>query len=285
MGQKFPGMKPQLFAVDVFNAKRYAWYHSVIVFSPDGQEAFWQAGRTENKKESLFASRIDHGRWVEPYVDPMIGEDGDCPHFSPDGKRLYFISTRPLSGENQRTGKENIWVSEKGKNGWGKPSPLPPIVNSLDLHWQISSDKKGNLYFGVWKVDRVTGRTLEHDIYLSRVENGRYATPEKLGPEINDPAFRQYSPSISPDGDYLIFSRASKTAPIKTTMNISFKNDAGRWSPPINMNDILQMQGSNAAITPDEKILFFLKAGLEIYWVDASFIQALKKTAKEINGE
>jgi hypothetical protein len=284
LGQKPPGMRPELFAADIFNSKRYGWYHSVIVFSSDGNEAFWQAGRADNKKEALLTSRNVHGRWVEPQVVPLIGEGGDCPHFSPDGRRLYFIShTRLLPGDSERKRKENIWVCEKISGGWSEPNPLPPIINSLDLHWQFSVDKKGNLYFGVWKVDPATRRTLEHDIYLSRHEDDQYTTPEKLGPEINDPACRQYSPYISPDGDYLVFSRTTKTEPITTTMNISFKNKAGAWSAPTNINEIFEMPGSNAAVTPDGKYLFFLKAGLEIYWVDASFIEALRMKVMEEN--
>ena len=81
---------------------------------------------------------------------------------------------------------------DRTDKGWSKPKPLPSIVNSMDgIHWMLSADNQGNLYFGTWNPQE-DGKTTG-DIYCSKFENGQYARPEKLGPEINVPGYN-YSP-------------------------------------------------------------------------------------------
>jgi outer membrane protein OmpA-like peptidoglycan-associated protein len=45
--------------------------------------------------------------------------------FSPDGKYLYFVSNRPGG-----YGAKDIWISEIGENGFGKPFNAGPIINT-----------------------------------------------------------------------------------------------------------------------------------------------------------
>ncbi len=286
LGQKPPGKTPELFAPDIFK-QRYDWYHSIIVFSPDGREAYWQAGINSKPVEAgIRVSKLINGYWTEPQIAPFSKSEifDDCPFISPDGKRLYFLSTRPMSEGGEPSKGENIWVMDRTADGWSEPKPLPPAINSLSKHWQISVDRTGDLYFGVWKVDPVSQRTREHDIYCSRYQNGQYGAPEKLGPEINAPDSRQYSPYIAPDGSYLVFTRVEKTEPSVipvVTLNISYRDKEGEWTKPVVLNDILQIKegkwGSQATVSPDGKFMFFLKDnGKEIYWVDASFIEELR---------
>ena len=285
-GQKPPGKTPELFAPDIFK-KRYDRFHSVIVFSPDGKEAYWQAGiESKPVKAAIYASMQINGYWTEPQIAPFSETEifDDCPFISPDGKMFFFLSQRPMSEGGELSKGEKIWVMDRTPDGWSEPRPLPPAINSLSKHWQISVDRAGDLYFGVWKVDPVSLRTREHDIYCSRYKNEQYGAPEKLGAEINAPDSRQYSPYIAPDGSYLVFTRVGKTEPPVipvVTLNISYRDKDGEWTKPIVLNDILQIKedqwGSQATVSPDGKFLFFLKNnGKEIYWVDASFIDELR---------
>ena len=286
LGQKPPGKTPEPFAPEIFNPNSYAWYHSVIVFSPDGKEAFWQAGRKKSAdnqfEERLFTIKQINEKWTEPMMFPFLEGNGDSATISPDGKKLFFLSEKPIPGLNMKRPKENIWVSERRGGRWSEPAPLSQTINSLDLHWQISQDKNGNLYFGKWRVDPETRRTLEHDIYVARFKNDKYESPEKLGSEINNPETRQFSPHVSPEGDYLLFSRTTKNAPFKTTLHLSYLDKAGRWMPPLNLSDILHITGENAKITLDGKYMFFLKSGREVYWMDASFIEEMRPKEGQI---
>src|SRR4030042_4484543 len=88
------------------------------------------------------------GRWTPPAWASFSGPDvdDDVPFFSPDGRRIYFISRRPLPGTTEGGG-EKIWFADRTPGGWSEPQPLHPPVNEHHLHWEFSLDKGKNLYF------------------------------------------------------------------------------------------------------------------------------------------
>lgn len=121
-----------------------------------------------------------------------------------------------------------------------KVQPLPPTVNSLEgIHWQLSVDKNGNLYFGTWKQSKEGKYT--GNIYCSSYENGQYKKPEKLGPEINIPGHYNRSPFIAPDGSYLLFN--SQDASKMTTLLICFRKSDGTWTKPKDLCNIMDQDG------------------------------------------
>jgi hypothetical protein len=99
-------------------------------------------------------------------------EDSPCYH--PDGSRLYDMAWRPFPG-GRDTRKENIWVWDKGPNGWTNPRPLDASVNDLPQHWQFSADRAGNVYFST----TIAASSAAEDEF----------------------------PCVSPDGSYLLFGR------------------------------------------------------------------------------
>jgi hypothetical protein len=153
--------------------------------------------------------------------------------------------------------------------GWSKPEMLPGNINSLDyIHWQFSIERNGNIYFGAGG----TGNGKEGYIYCSKYINGHYINPEKLGTEINYPGIYNYSPSISPDGNTLLFTRNQNPA----TLFISFRNKDGNWIEAIELNKILNCKNClNPYLTIDGKYLFFLEGGYP-YWVSAKIINELR---------
>jgi hypothetical protein len=156
-GQEMNGQKPELFAENIL-ANKYVSFHSTIVFNPGGNECYWQCNIGDNKGTILW-SRIENGKWTLPEIAPfaMIEFRDDCPFISPDGNRLFFLSRRPLP-EGQKTGKENIWLMDRIENGWSKPIPLPLCINSMPfIHWQISVDQKGTLFFSTYQ-NETSGR-------------------------------------------------------------------------------------------------------------------------------
>ena len=288
LGQKPPGKTAQQFAVNVFDSTFHG-FHSNIIFSPDGKEAYWQLNKGHGSRlQAIFESRYENGIWTRPQVAffSTLVEGGmdDAPFISLDGNKFFFLSYRPIE-KGEKSGKCNIWMMEKTEEGWSNPQPLPPIVNSIEgIHWMLSVDKQGNLYFGTWK-PREDGKTTG-DIFCSKYENGQYTKPEKLGPEINVPGYN-YSPFISPDGSYLIYSRREPSKPIK--LFICFRKSDGRWTKPRDLSNIIGLDGINTDIlhgdcplvTTDGKYLFFrhdLNGSLRPFWMEAGFIEELRKT-------
>jgi hypothetical protein len=147
------------------------------------------------------------------------------------------------------------------------------------MHWQFSMNKHGDVYFSSDK------------ILCARLKDGKYGNPEALPPPVNDVGkpkeqFREgnVGPCISPDGDFLIFTKFRNTPvnPIQTF--ISFKRKNGSWSEPQNLSEKLQTEGNDSAarISPDGRYLFFqsVRKGSGVsrgqYWVSAKVIEEMR---------
>ena len=237
LGQAEPGDKPQLFAMDIVTNQYML--HGNIVFTPDGREAYWSGTYPSAGSDALdyqiLAMKQEKGIWGPPRLAPFceIAYQDDCPYVTPDGRRIFFLSRRPLKPGEPLSDRENIWVAERKGDGWGEPKPVGDEVNALSVHWQVSTDLEGNLYFSGQDPD---GKTMR-DIFVSRLDKGRYQKPVKLDPAVSSDEL-EHSPLIAPDGSYLIFSRASRQR-AQLGIFISFRKKDGRWGEAVCLNDVI----------------------------------------------
>jgi ankyrin repeat protein len=278
LGQKMPGASSEPFAVGIVNGR--FGLHCAPVFSPDGREAYWNlmiaprgAGYSSGR---LLVSRMRDGRWTYPQVAPFTGEgmDADVPCFTPDGKRLYFMSRRALPGETEPVG-EHIWFMERERDGWSHPRPVDETVNRFPLHWQFAVDKDYNLYIHA----NVSGGLGDSDLYFARYANGRYLEPVNLGAPLNSPG-REETPGIAPDGSYLLFQR-------DFDLHVSFRKQDGSWGDPINLGPDVNTPAPDLCpqVTADGKYLFFISQW-NACWVSTGVIERLRPagTATTRNG-
>jgi len=269
LGQKPPEDKAELFGLGIISS---IWgLHSTAVFTPDGNEVYWAPmmtfpGEIYSRGGLLMMKRMN-GRWTPPAWASFSGPNGedDVPFFSPDGKRIYFISRRPLPGEKE-TGNERIWYADRTPDGWSEPKPLDPNVNSINKHWEFSLDREGNVYFAGQAPD---SRGLQ-DIYLARFSGGKYEKPVNLGGPINSAAVDD-TPFIAPDGSYLVFER-------QFDLWVSFRGPAGDWSEPVKLGAEVNSPSIELCpiVTADGKYLFFLSqrdGESHAYWVRADVIE------------
>jgi hypothetical protein len=280
LGQKFPGRTPEPFALGLVASRNSI--HGNIVFSPDGTEAYWSV-MDWGGDWAILESKIEEGRWSKPRRSPfsLPGVADDSPFISLDGKKLYFVSGRPLQ-RGGRGGKENIWVMERAGTGWSEPRPLPQTVNSLQgIHWSISVDSEGNLYLG----STAPGGAGLSDIYRAKFNNGQFGRPENLGPMINSPG-GEFSPFITPDGNTLMFSN---NAGLKRSLFISFRKPDGTWTKAKDLTGVVPYKngGHCPQRTPDGKFLFYLDeiGGYSPFWIEAGFIEDLRKAAFSSSAE
>ena len=84
-----------------------------------------------NARIFVAAARKDGKGWAEPqpiaFSDPRWS-DSD-PWLTPDGKTLYFISTRPAPGREEGRADYDVWRAQRTKDGWAAPEHLGPGVN------------------------------------------------------------------------------------------------------------------------------------------------------------
>jgi hypothetical protein len=268
-GQIAPGETPKIFAPEVILKPKQA--HSNIVFSKDGNSAYWC-------HNGIWYSKLKNGEWTSPLMVPFskMEFNDDAPFLSPDGKQLFFTSKRPIN-DSDTSKKENIWVVDLEINGWSEASPLPPVVNNVFQHWQVSVDLKGNLYLKHRAKQNVDSSS---DIYCSKFENGEYQTPKKLGGTINS-LDQESNPFISPDGDLLLFTRIKDGNLVDGGLFISLKLKNNTWSESISLQPYLNYKsgGNCPIVTQDGKHLFFLdiyEGKWQRYWVSAGFVEMLR---------
>jgi len=268
LGQTPPGDKAELFGRGIVSS---IWgLHSTAVFSPDGNEVYWAPmmtfpGELYSRGGLLMMKRVN-GRWSAPALAPFssLEANADVPFFSGDGKRIYFISDRPLPA-GASDGKERIWYADRTASGWSEPRPLDSVVNDHAMHWEFSLDKEGNLYFAGQASD---SRGMD-DIYCARFVNGKYEKPANLGDPISTAA-EETTPFIAPDGSYLLFSR-------QYDIWASFRASDGSWSAPVKLGPEVNSPEIELCpiVTADGKYLFFLSTrGGEshAHWVRADVI-------------
>ncbi len=279
LGQTGPGDAPQLFALDIVSTQYMI--HGNVVFTPDGLEAYWSgtypAAGSGRLDYQILMMRQEDGIWRAPRLAPFcrVEYQDDCPFVTPDGRRIFFLSKRPLKPGGPLANKENIWSAERQGDGWGEPRPLGDEINALSVHWQVSTDLKGDLYFGGQDPE---GRTMS-DIFVSRYQNGKYRKPEKLDSTVSS-ADLEHSPCISPDGSYIIFSRASQQR-VQLGIFISFKKKDGAWGEAVCLNEIVGCPTATqcTSVTPDGKCFFYiswLSSDWASYWVKSDFIERLR---------
>ena len=128
----------------------------------------------------------------------------------------------------------------------------------MQLHGQVSVSKSGTLYFGGTGPEGA-------GIYYSRLVNGEYATPTRMGPVINTGGAT--TPYIAPDESYLVFARMEDVQ-----FYVSFRSKGGDWQPPVSLGE--RLRGVCPQVSPDGKYLFYLGEG--VVWVDTKTIEALR---------
>ena len=112
-------------------------------------------------------------RVTAPRPAPFNSRWGDGePNFSPDGKRLHFLSVRPLE-PGGREDKENIWYVERAGAGWSAAKPVSGVVNAFDHHWLFSVASDGPLYLSSVREGGIGGR----EVYVSRCVGGIHRRP------------------------------------------------------------------------------------------------------------
>jgi len=270
LGQNKPGLTAEMFAPNIVSTEK-AELNSV--FTPDGTEFYYSIQVGFLQWKIMVMKRVNN-RWQPPVTAPFSGQYSDVDIFiSPDGKKLFFSSNRPLEGTGTPGKNFDIWVLDRVKDGWSKPRNLGSPVNSEGRDFYATVTKDGTLYF---QSNRPESKG-EQDIFFSRPVNGKYEKVENAGPVINSERF-EGDALISPDENFIIVTRERPEGFGLSDLYISFRDKMGQWTPLKNMGKAVNTNLNEQCpiLSPDGKYLFFTRSN-DIFWVDASIIADLQK--------
>ena len=280
-----PGEIPQLFAPGVVST---CTQHDAAYFSPDGTEIYFS--RVSQRPTSIMIMREEYGIWNPPQVISFSGKYIDLTPFpSPDGKRLYFASNRPLvkGGKPGNAGQLNIWVVEKTETGWSEPVSLGAHINSGRREDTPSVALEGTVYFG-GKSDDPQNRS--NVIFRSEFINGQYTKRKQLSNVLNS-NYLDGTPFISPDESYILFTSFRPGGYGMSDLYISFYRKDGTWTKPENMGKEINTPAKEGYpyVSPEGKYLFFNSnrpsalnkklipdGGGNVFWVDAVILKKFK---------
>ncbi len=309
LGQPAPGAEPTLFAPGVVCS---GMNERDVAISPDGREIYF--GVMAPPLVTIMWTRLVNGRWTEPEVAPFAA-DTRYFHFEPclsaDGRRMLFLTTRPTAGEKDRPGwgNQNIFAADRRADGtWGEPYDLGAPVNTTDNEFFPSLTRDGTLYF-----TKARARGGRFVIVRSRLAGGRYQPPDTLPAAVNGRG-TPYNAFVAPDESYLVAcvdERADLTPPGPRYM-VFFRRPDGAWSEGVDLAARVPMRNGNAGspyVSPDGRYFFFGSSqaggtpagegkpltvgalrqaqgrpgngGMDIYWMDASFLEALRPAPRK----
>ena len=298
LGQKPPGMTAEIFAPGIVSTEHGEF---CSVFSADGSEFYWSLSGAPYPV--IAAMRQNNGRWTEPEIAPFSGKYLDVDMaFTPDGKRLFFCSRRPLDGNGPPTDNTDFWFVERDGAGWSEPRHLEGPVNTKAQEYYPIFAQNGTLYFCSTR----PGGHGDGDIYRARFENDMYLEPENLGPPINTENF-EGDLFIATDESYIIVTCYGRFDNLGSgDLYISFRKEDGSWSSMKNMGASVNSAANEHCpiLSPDGKYLFFSSGrsrhpnyskkaitfqekvemmnswgngrNEDIYWIDARIIDILK---------
>jgi len=152
--------------------------------SPDGSIIYiYRNMVSKGSGQIFFSKKGSSGKWGSPKelekdVNTSWFETSGC--VSADGKWFYFVSEKP----NGALGNGDIWRAPKiGKNEFGKPENLGPMVNTVEDEVSVYIHPDGKtLYFSSRGHENNMGG---YDIFKSTYENGKWTKAINMGYPIN----------------------------------------------------------------------------------------------------
>ena len=165
-------------------------------------------------------------------------------------------------------------MASRSDHDWTDVRPVPGVLNEEHLHWQVSVDSLGNIYFGT---ARPGGRGSDDIFIVSPFEKKRSGNASTLPGHVNTSG-HESTPYVSPGGDFLIFSRMNADDGFGgADLYISYRQEDGSWGATRNLGPNVNSELSEGCpyISPDGRFMFFLRLKMgfkQVFWVSTEVL-------------
>jgi Tol biopolymer transport system component len=249
-----PGDKIEIFAPGIVSSGSSNDFSMAI--SPIGDEVFFSRGVWPESK-IMHVKKIGI-QWTEPQIASF---SADCytaePAFSPDGKYLYFSSSKGKDDIKEYS----IWRVERTGSNWVNAKKVIDIKSPGIWEFHPSITNSGTVYFCYWDSKENKG-----SIYKSDYQNGIYSEPSKVNIPFNEKS-SVVNPFIDPETKYIILSTAINGD--KSEYDVFILNrEKDTWLTPYNVGARLNSTGDDTFdVSPDGRYFFLYKQG-DVYWTE-----------------
>lgn len=197
-----------------------------LAIRPDGKEVMYTLNTMDNSRRAIVMVGLDKDKVISRSIAPFSGIYADIePFYAPNGQRLYFSSSRPVS-EKDSTEDYNIWYVDRIKDAWSSVAhPLSDKINTEADEYYPSVASNGNLYFTA----AYKGGIGREDIYVSILTNGQYTEPTVLNTNVNTANY-EFNAFVSPSEDVLVFTSYGRQDDMGGgDLYICTKDPSGHW--------------------------------------------------------
>ncbi len=243
---------PRMVAPGIISTAAFEGHASI---TPDGQEMYYAIYSNDHAYSTIAYASQKEGKWTTPQIAPFSGQWSDgSPALSPDGKRLYFSSRRPLPGRDTLNSSD-LWFVERTKEGsWGPATHMGEQINTPYYEFSPSVDQEGNLYF----CSSRPGGFGDLDVYYAAKSTTGWAAPVLLDEAINS-QYHEGNVGVSPDGQWLFTMIQHKPGDLGyDDIHYAFKKN-GSWLPSRNLGPIVNTYTYDFSpkVSPDGTVLYF----------------------------
>ena len=192
LGQKAPGLTPEVFAPDIVSTK--GWEYGVV-FSPRLDEMYFVREVMKDNKphQEFIVFEQNDDKWRERVISKRVG----TPTLSPDNKTMFF-------GRSFKT---------RTDSDWSEMQRLGPDFEEFRI-MRVTASLNGTIAFDVAEKEGV--------LRYSTLENGKRLAPKPFPKHINTGLWNAH-PFIAPDESYVIWDGQRGGDDRNSDLFISFK--------------------------------------------------------------
>jgi len=253
LGQSLPGPEAVPFSPGLLNSGLST---RDITLTPDGSEIYVGVFLPGFRKAVIIETHREAGGWTPPEVAAFSRDPRwRClePCISPDGRRFFFVSDRPVDPKVEKLESFGIWVMDRVEGRWSEPQRLPQAVNGGGNTFYPTITREGVLHFlkeegrGGW-------------LMRSAVKEGAWMAAEKLPPPFNADS-RQANPRVDPDGRFILVPMMGRPDSLGGADYYGyFRREDGTWTEPTHLGPSVNSEAGDEfsiSLSPDGKVVFF----------------------------